>query len=269
MLQMLQKSILVRLEGQPSLCEGNGTLSEAELEAMNGAFLDAAAAFPTADTLVSTREKPVTTCTEDNQHEVLGPLSLLTILWTEDNCRLLQRCPLVSRALFLMYFAALEYEPAVRTQTSSFTRCVTEHQLQGIAVAIVEVVFFTHVLWPFIFQWLRLVKKLRCLQVVQHTIRTHTPLLATMLTRFPGKSAGTFESGSVFGTTAEILAHALGKEKLHWRQAFMAQVLMVHLTQFTTDIQLLSRLVEAQLHAALDQHSLLGMVRVSIAAYIF
>jgi hypothetical protein len=64
-----------------------------------------------------TNESPfqaVLKCTEDNQHEMLGPLTLLTTLWSDDNCRMLQKFPVISKAIFLMYFQALEHRPSVR-----------------------------------------------------------------------------------------------------------------------------------------------------------
>lgn len=52
-------------------------------------------------------------CSEDNQHLVLGSVSMLANLSLEDDGRALQVQPVLSKALFLMYFCALDYKPQV------------------------------------------------------------------------------------------------------------------------------------------------------------
>lgn len=65
----------------------------------------------------------VTTCTKNNQHLVIGPLSMLHQVWQDETVRVCRRVPDMSNSLFLTCLAAIRYDPLVRVFSAMSQTC--------------------------------------------------------------------------------------------------------------------------------------------------
>jgi hypothetical protein len=60
----------------------------------------------------------VAVCTKNNQHLVIGPLSMLHSVWQDATVRISRREPEVAKALMLMCMSIIRYDPMVRPACS-------------------------------------------------------------------------------------------------------------------------------------------------------
>lgn len=76
----------------------------------------------------------------------------------------------------------------------------------------------------------------------------------------PADSPGTFRNEETYSEIAEMMAERLLEDRLHWREAFLTQLLLAHLVPVASDAKLVCLGMQAQLYSFLKTPSLVCKV---------
>ena len=101
----------------------------------------------------------------------------------------------------------------------------------------------------------------RAVQDVKAVVGEVLDSVRSLFVPYPADTPGTYVSEKVFGETAVMMAERLLEDKLHWREAFLTQILMAHLVTVASDAQLVCLAMQTQLSCFVNTPSLICKVR--------
>jgi hypothetical protein len=99
------------------------------------------------------------------------------------------------------------------------------------------------------------------LQDVKAVVGEALDSIRSLFVPYPGGTPGTFRNADTFGAVAEMMAERLLDDKLHWREAFLTQILLAHVVPVSSDPKIVSLAMQAQLYSFLKTPSLVCKVR--------
>lgn len=99
-----------------------------------------------------------------------------------------------------------------------------------------------------------------CVQDVKAVVGEVLDSVRSLFVPYPDDEPGKFRNAETYGEIAEMMAERLLEDRLHWREAFLTQLLLAHMVPIASHPKLVCLAMEAQLYSFVKTPSLVCKV---------